>query len=148
MWKDFFFEDGSTVGNGLVLDDGTKVGLKIFVRDATVFKESTTTYDSMPTKAKMTTLGKELITVEDVTVLLSNYGSGYTPYVARAGEELGRVVLGPGSSYLLFCHDHGFVNDNNQTLSLTPPRLHQKNGIEMACERIIEASAPYTECYQ
>ena len=44
----------------------------------------------------MTVLGKVLINTNDVNILLSNYGSGYTPYVAKAGEDLGRVVLGPG----------------------------------------------------
>jgi hypothetical protein len=48
----------------------------------------------------MTVLGKELINDNNVNVLLSNYGSGYTPYVAKAGEDLGRVVLGPGC----FCY--------------------------------------------
>ena len=59
-------------------------------------------YDAASVKDKMTVLGKELINNDNVNVLLSNYGSGYTPYVARAGEELGRVVLGPG----LFCFRH------------------------------------------
>jgi hypothetical protein len=53
-------------------------------------------YDAGPTKAKLTERGKHIINEKDVHVLLSNYGSGYTPYVAKAGEELGRVVLGPG----------------------------------------------------
>ena len=44
----------------------------------------------------MTEKGKDLINSKGVRVLLSNYGSGYTPYVAKAGEDLGRVVLGPG----------------------------------------------------
>ena len=51
----------------------------------------------------MTLLGKELINNENVNVLLSNYGSGYTPYVAKAGEEFGRVVLGPGFSSFQSC---------------------------------------------
>ena len=53
-------------------------------------------YDASATKAKLTERGKHVINEKDVHVLLSNYGSGYTPYVAKAGEELGRVVLGPG----------------------------------------------------
>ena len=59
-------------------------------------------------KAQLTALGREAINTNNVNVLLSNYGSGYTPYVAKAGEDLGRVVLGPGcilalgTSYLWF----------------------------------------------
>jgi len=53
-------------------------------------------YVTAEVKTKMTVLGKELINDDNVNVLLSNYGSGYTPYVAKAGEDLGRVVLGPG----------------------------------------------------
>ena len=48
---------------------------------------------------KLTQDGKDLINNNQVTVLLAMYGSGYTPYVARAGEDLGRIVLGPGLSY-------------------------------------------------
>jgi hypothetical protein len=48
---------------------------------------------------KLTQDGKDLINNKQVTVLLAMYGSGYTPYVAKAGEDLGRIVLGPGLSY-------------------------------------------------
>ena len=48
---------------------------------------------------KLTQDGKDLINNNQVTVLLAMYGSGYTPYVAKAGEDLGRIVLGPGLSY-------------------------------------------------
>jgi hypothetical protein len=53
-------------------------------------------YDASSTRAKLTEKGKDLINSKGVRVLLSNYGSGYTPYVAKAGEELGKLVLGPG----------------------------------------------------
>lgn len=55
---------------------------------------------------KLTQDGKDLINNKQVTVLLAMYGSGYTPYVAKAGEDLGRIVLGPGLSYspLSFFH--------------------------------------------
>jgi hypothetical protein len=39
MWKDFFF-DASGVGDGIVLDDGTKVGLKFWMEDAAVLTAS------------------------------------------------------------------------------------------------------------
>jgi hypothetical protein len=48
---------------------------------------------------KLTQDGKDLINNKQITVLLAMYGSGYTPYVAKAGEDLGRIVLGPGLSY-------------------------------------------------
>jgi hypothetical protein len=60
-------------------------------------------YVTASVNAKMTMLGKELISNDNVNVLLSNYGSGYTPYVAKAGEELGRVVLGPGFCSFQYC---------------------------------------------
>ena len=39
MWKDFFFENGNS---GLLLEDGTKVGLMFFMKDATVFQAGST----------------------------------------------------------------------------------------------------------
>ena len=65
-------------------------------------------YDANPTKAQLTVLGKEAVNTNNVNVLLSNYGSGYTPYVAKACKDLGRVVLGPGCIFSVACVICGF----------------------------------------
>jgi hypothetical protein len=36
MWKDFFVDSSNTF-TGIVLEDGSKVGLKFFMKDATVW---------------------------------------------------------------------------------------------------------------
>ena len=36
MWKDFFVDSSNTF-NGVELDDGSKVGLHFFMKDATVW---------------------------------------------------------------------------------------------------------------
>ena len=36
MWKDFFVDSSNTF-TGLVLEDGSKVGLQFFIKDATVW---------------------------------------------------------------------------------------------------------------
>lgn len=35
MWKDFFF-DATGTGDGIVIDDGTKVGIKFYTEDASI----------------------------------------------------------------------------------------------------------------
>lgn len=44
MWKDFFFDTSIASGSrGIVLDNGERVGLQFFMKDSTVFSESSST---------------------------------------------------------------------------------------------------------
>lgn len=40
MWKDFFFDPITGVGNGIVLEDGSKIGLEFHMEDAAVLTAS------------------------------------------------------------------------------------------------------------
>ena len=40
MWKDFFFDPITGVGDGIVLEDGSKIGLEFHMEDAAVLTAS------------------------------------------------------------------------------------------------------------
>jgi hypothetical protein len=40
MWAHFFFDETTNLGDGIVLENGSKVGLQVYVQDAAVLTET------------------------------------------------------------------------------------------------------------